>query len=33
MRLAMVKRWPGCFVPSIPGKTLVKNDDELTRKR
>ena len=29
LRLAIVKRWPGCFVPSIPNKNyLMKNDKE-----
>lgn len=33
MRAALVKRWPGCFIPSVPSKTLMKNDDEQVRKR
>jgi sorting nexin-1/2/sorting nexin-4 len=33
MRVAITKRFPGCFVPSIPDKTLTLKDDELVRKR
>jgi sorting nexin-1/2/sorting nexin-4 len=33
LRVAMVKRFPGCFVPSIPDKTITMNDEELIRKR
>ena len=27
MRLAMTKRWPGCFIPSIPNKNFLKKND------
>ena len=34
MRVAMVTRWPGCFVPSIPAKNaLNKNDVSIIKKR
>lgn len=34
LRTALVKRWPGCFIPSIPDKKFVnKNDKEEVEKR
>ncbi len=34
MRAAIVARWPGCFVPSIPAKNaLLKNDTSTIKKR
>jgi sorting nexin-1/2/sorting nexin-4 len=33
MRVALVKRFPGCFVPSVPDKTIGIKDEELVRKR
>lgn len=34
MRSAIVNRWPGCFVPSIPAKNaLAKNDPSIIKKR
>lgn len=33
MRMALLKRFPGCFVPSIPDKAISLVDDEITNKR
>lgn len=34
LRTALVQRWPGCFVPSIPTKNILhKNDPDETVKR
>jgi hypothetical protein len=34
MRLAMVRVWPGCLIPSLPSKNpLMKNEEEMNRKR
>lgn len=33
MRLALVKRFPGCFIPSIPEKSISLIDDEVANKR
>lgn len=34
MRTALCKRWPGCFIPSIPEKNFMgKNDKEEIVKR
>jgi hypothetical protein len=34
MRSAIVSRWPGCFVPSIPAKNMLKkNNDDLVERR
>lgn len=30
----MVNRWPGCFIPSVPAKSIMgKNDDDIVKKR
>lgn len=33
MRVALVKRFPGCFIPSIPEKAISLIDDEVANKR
>lgn len=33
MRVALVKRFPGCFIPSIPEKSISLIDDEVANKR
>lgn len=34
MRAAMVSRWPGCFIPSVPAKSVMgKTDDDVVNKR
>jgi sorting nexin-1/2/sorting nexin-4 len=33
MRVALVKRFPGCFVPSIPDKSISIVDDLVASKR
>ena len=33
MRAALVKRYPGCFIPSIPDKSISIIDDEIANKR
>ena len=33
MRVALLKRFPGCFIPSIPVKEISIVDDEITNKR
>jgi hypothetical protein len=33
MRLALVKRFPGCFIPSIPEKSISIIDDQIVNKR
>ena len=33
MRVALVKRFPGCFIPSIPDKTISIVDPEIVNKR
>ncbi len=33
MRLVLVKRFPGCFIPSIPDKTISIVDDQIAYKR
>jgi len=34
MRVALVSRWPGCFVPSVPAKNaLQKNDSSIIQRR
>jgi sorting nexin-1/2/sorting nexin-4 len=33
MRVALVKRFPGCFIPSIPEKSISLIDDEIVNKR
>ena len=33
MRVAMIARWPGCFVPSIPAKNMLNKNDKYIIKR
>lgn len=33
MRVALVKRFPGCFIPSIPEKAISIVDDQIINKR
>lgn len=33
MRVALVKRFPGCFIPSIPDKAISIVDDQIANKR
>jgi sorting nexin-1/2 len=33
MRVALVKRFPGCFIPSIPDKAISIVDPEIVNKR
>jgi sorting nexin-1/2/sorting nexin-4 len=33
MRAALIKRFPGCFIPSIPDKSISIVDDEIANKR
>jgi sorting nexin-1/2/sorting nexin-4 len=33
MRGALIKRFPGCFIPSIPEKSISLIDDEIVNKR
>ena len=33
MRLAIVKRFPGCFIPSIPDKSISLVDPYIVTKR
>lgn len=33
MRVALVKRFPGCFIPSIPDKSISIVDNEIVNKR
>lgn len=33
MRVALVKRFPGCFIPSIPDKAISIVDDQIVNKR
>jgi hypothetical protein len=33
MRVVLVKRFPGCFIPSIPDKSISIIDDEIANKR
>jgi sorting nexin-1/2 len=33
MRAALTKRFPGCFIPSIPVKSISIVDDEIANKR
>lgn len=33
MRVALIKRFPGCFIPSIPVKEISIVDDEIANKR
>lgn len=33
MRVALGKRFPGCFIPSIPDKSISLIDDQITNKR
>lgn len=35
LREAMKQRWPGCFIPAVPDKNVMKNDETLvlTRER
>lgn len=33
MRVALVKRFPGCFIPSIPDKAISIIDQQIVNKR
>ena len=33
MRTAIVKRFPGCFIPSIPDKAISLTDPQIVNKR